>query len=158
MALSVPGMSALPFSPLALVISHIAGILFMLVAERRLSSRILDANPPTGSDSDTATVTAQDGMELREQLQAEDVSESRTTRVFGPHQRRVYLFSFAFVVAEVAAGVSLGYRATAPPWRPDNPRADRPIRASLLNPAMMFLLLLAGEGVVQFSCADGRRC
>ncbi|KAM5540111.1 hypothetical protein V8D89_006251 [Ganoderma adspersum] len=104
--LSFHGTSELPFSPTVIALSHLAGLLFMLLVERQLSSRTLGGNVP-------------DDMELREQDQpssspTRSPSASPTTRAVGPHQRRIYLFTAAFVVPEILSGVYLGYAATAP--------------------------------------------
>ncbi|KAI1790429.1 hypothetical protein LXA43DRAFT_1016132 [Ganoderma leucocontextum] len=120
---SYAGVSALRFSPTVGALFHIAGILFMFAAERKLSSRALVANPPANSQF-APTVAPQDGMELRKLEQTEDAatqssSPSRTTRAFGPHQRRIYLFTFALVIKEFASGISIGYAATTLPWKYD---------------------------------------
>ena len=90
-----------------IALSHLAGLLFMLVVERQLStSRTLDGNAP-------------DDRELREQdrdstSHTQSAAASPTNRAVGPHQRRIYLFTAAFVIPEVLSGVYLGYAATAP--------------------------------------------
>ena len=90
-----------------IALSHLAGLLFMLAVERQLStSRTLDGNAP-------------DDMELREQDRdssspTPSASASPAIRAVGPHQRRIYLFTAAFVIPEILSGVYLGYAATAP--------------------------------------------
>ncbi|KAI1781771.1 hypothetical protein LXA43DRAFT_1054835 [Ganoderma leucocontextum] len=148
--LSYPGTSALPFSPTAVAVYHIAGVLVMLVVERRLSSRMLGANPFTGLESNTSpaqTVAAQDGMELRERQQTEDTAShpspaSHTTRSFGPHQRRIYLFTFALVIGEISSGINIGYAATALPQKPDN---GAPVDLPSLGLLTKHLLELVGK-------------
>lgn len=129
----------------------------MFVAERRLSSRTLNTTPPAGLDSNASpsspTIAAPDDMELEKQLQAEDMGAqtapaSRSVRALAPHQRRVYLFTFAFVVGEIVAGITVGRRAMAPPWKPDNAGGDR-FMHSLPGPVMMYLLELVEQGMVQ---------
>lgn len=157
---SVPEVSALGFSPIAGAIIHIVGILFMLIAERRLSSRAPNTAPPGGLDSDappSQAVAAQKDAELTEiertgsspANQTRPSPTSRTTRLgtLGPHQLRVYLFVFAFVVEEIASGIGFGYAATAPPWKPhdasDDPSMPRPLSMMTLH-----LLVLVGDGTV----------
>ncbi|KAM5542173.1 hypothetical protein V8D89_004046 [Ganoderma adspersum] len=152
---SVPEVSALGFSPVAGAIIHVVGILFMLIAERRLSSRTLNTGLPGGLDSDappSPLVAAQNDTELREKEQTGSLAAqtrpfpSRTARLetLGPHHRRVYLFIFAFVVEEIASGIGFGYAATAPPWKPDdtsdNPSVPRPLSMLTLH-----LLALVGD-------------
>ena len=101
-----------------------AGVLFMLVAERRVASRVLNASPPAGLHSDPIAI--HHNVELHEPQQtgggidARPAPASRMTRTFGPHQRRVYLFIFAFVVSEIADGMGAGTAAMMPPWKPEN--------------------------------------
>ena len=155
---SVPEVSALGFSPIAGAVIHIVGILFMLIAERRLSSRAFNTAPPGGLDSDTSpsqAVTAQKDIELREMEQTGSPtpqirpSPSRTARLgtLGPHQLRVYLFIFAFVVEEIASGIGFGYAATAPPWKPDD-SSDDPAMPRPLSMMTLHLLVLVGDGTV----------
>ena len=137
---------------------HAAGILFMLVAERRLSSRTLDTNRPGGLHYDTPLsppVAAEDVLEPREiveHLGAQAPSTSRTVRLaaLGPHQRRVYLFVIAFIVGEVARGVGSGYLALAPPssWKPDGTGDGQPM-LPLPSWGTLFLLDLVQEGAVE---------
>ena len=57
--LSFTGADSLPFSPLVIALSHLAGLVFMLVVERRLASRTSGDHAP-------------DDMELRERDQVHD--------------------------------------------------------------------------------------
>ena len=157
---SVPEARALPGSSLPAMgaIIHAVGILFMLVAERRLSSRTLDSNRPGGLHSDiplSPTVAADDVLaprEIVEHLAAQAPSASRTVRpaALGPHQRRVYLFIIAFVVGEVAGGVGSGYVALAPSssWKPDGAGDGQP-KLPLPSSRTLSLLHLVEEGAVQ---------
>ncbi|KAM5542178.1 hypothetical protein V8D89_004051 [Ganoderma adspersum] len=130
-------------------------------ARRQLQAAGLDSDalPPS-------IVVTQDGIELNleepepqpehtEEIGRQPRSASQTTRAssFGPHQRRIYLFTFAFVVERLAAGISLGYGATAPPWKPaDNAGGDRP-KLSLPGPVTLFVLGLAGEAAATLGFA-----
>lgn len=130
-----------------------AGVLFMLVAERRLASRVLNANPPAGLHPDP--IAAQHGIELRGPQQtggkdAHVASASRMTRTSGPHQRRIYLFIFAFVVGEISRGISVGNAAMMPPWTPDNAR-DKRILSSLPGPLVTYILKLLTPGIVRMN-------
>lgn len=98
-------------------------------------------------------------MELRERQRAGDGGAQlppapRMTRASGPHQRRVYLFIIAFVAGEITAGISAGYGAMAPPWKPNN---DGPVTRALPGPVTIFFLGLFSQGIVQMYLfgADG---
>ncbi|PIL30741.1 hypothetical protein GSI_06909 [Ganoderma sinense ZZ0214-1] len=159
-AFSVPEVSASSFRPAAVAITHVAGVLVMFIAERRLSSRMLHTSPSCGLDSETPsspTIATQHDTELKETertdgLVAQVLSASRTARlgVFGPHQRRVYLFIFAFVAVEIADGISAGYLAMAPPGNPHigrDDQSDQPM-PPLSSPKMLHYLILSlfGKG------------
>ncbi|KAM5542168.1 hypothetical protein V8D89_004041 [Ganoderma adspersum] len=153
---SVPEANAIGFLPVAAALIHIAGILSVLIAERRLSSRMLNSSPPDGLDSDappSPTVAAQNDMELRETEQTGGLaaqarpSTSRTARLgtLGPHQRRVYLFIFAFIVERIASGIGLGYAEMAPPWKPENVTSGDPSTLYALSLMIIHSIALVGE-------------
>ncbi|PIL30748.1 hypothetical protein GSI_06916 [Ganoderma sinense ZZ0214-1] len=147
--LSLPALSALGFSPAVASITHIVGLLSMLIMERRLSSRRLDSSPDELSPDtpSSRTVAATEDMELRERLQtdgtgAQYASASRTAQTLGPHQRRVYLFIFAFVFVELAVGIGAGHGgSSSPTFVTDD---DRPM-PSLPGRVTTFLLGLIGK-------------
>ncbi|KAM5542174.1 hypothetical protein V8D89_004047 [Ganoderma adspersum] len=139
-ALYAPGSSSPRFSPAAFSISHIAGILLMLVADRSLSSRTLDTSPPAGLDSDA--LPASIAVTQAEDAAAQPLLASQTTRSFGLHQCRIYLFTFAFVVQEMAGGISFDYGSTAPTWLPGSDDQHLP---SLAGTVRRFLPELVGE-------------
>lgn len=109
----------------------------MLVVERQLStSRTLDGNAP-------------DDMELREHDRGStspthSAAASPITRAVGPHQRRVYLFTVAFVVPEILSGVYLGYAATAP-------RLSDGLSVPSLRAVGMHTLSFLGQGKDMFA-------
>lgn len=131
----------------------------MLVVERRLSSRTRDISLPAVLDSNAplpSIIVTQDDIELRERqrelpeevLRDQPPPASQPTRAFGPHQRRIYLFTFAFIFHQITAGIGLGYGAAAPPWKPaETAGGDQP-ELSLPGPVTVYILGLVGEGMV----------
>ncbi|PIL30735.1 hypothetical protein GSI_06903 [Ganoderma sinense ZZ0214-1] len=155
---SVVGLRDPDYSPVEPAIIQAIGILFMLIAERRLCSRMLHTGPSGGFDSDTpcsSTIAAQDDTKPREMEQTDyfvTQAPSRTLRlgVCGPHQRRVYLFVFAFIAQEIADGITAGYVAMAPPWKPNIGRDGNPM-AVLSVQETLYLLSLFKKGATTFA-------
>lgn len=118
--------SALPSSLTPASLSHIAGILVMVAAERLLSrSTTADADPPASLESGEA-IPLQDDMELSDlegteglPMTAPSTSPSHMPQSLRPHLRRITLFTFGLVAGEVGSGISIGYATTALSWNSD---------------------------------------
>lgn len=119
----------------------------MLVADRSLSPRTLDTGPPAGLDSDVlprSSVVTQ-----AEDAAAQPLLASPTSRSLGPHECRVYLFTLAFILQEMAGGISFDYASTAPTWLP----SDDQHAPSFAGTLKRFLPELVGEGKPSSPCA-----
>ena len=102
----------LGFSWTPVAFSTICGILFMVVTERMLCSRSTDTQEHQHVENRPAT----GHTEIRELAQKANAAPSPhnypASRMLGPHQRRIYLFTFTLIASEVLQGIRMGYRTS----------------------------------------------
>ncbi|KAM5542207.1 hypothetical protein V8D89_004080 [Ganoderma adspersum] len=92
-------------------LSDMGGMLFMWMANRRISARLLDAHlrpEPQADREKYPDAVARPAVVL----DSTSTPASRTTPAVGPRQQRIYLFTLSLLIQLVINGIINGYRAT----------------------------------------------
>ena len=102
----------LGFSWTPVAFSTICGILFMVVMERMLCSRSTNTQEHQHVENRPATGHTEIRELARKANAAPPPHNYPASRILGPHQRRIYLFTFVLIASEVLQGISMGHRTS----------------------------------------------